>query len=209
MSVQSCSIGFLSQPIIADSVKEPKTINKSMKNLLTLITAFSLVLISQSALAQRGPAASPKATVQQDIGGTQMEIVYHRPSLDGRKVNTLVNDKPNGEVWRTGANNNTLISFSKDVTVGGQSLKAGQYSLYTIPGDSEWTIIFNSATDKWGTQYDKSTDVLRIKAKVTKSSNSVETFTINMTDFDKNAKDNAHIELAWGNLSVKFPIKVG
>ncbi len=179
-----------------------------MKKLFTLITVFSFAFIAQSAMAQRGPAASPKSTVQQDIGGTKMEIVYHRPSLDGRDVNKLVNDKPNGEVWRTGANQNTLISFDKDVTVGGQSLKAGQYSLYSIPGDNEWTIIFNSATDKWGTQYSKGTDVLRIKAKATKTSHSIETFTIGLTDFDKNAKNKANIELAWGNISAKFTVAV-
>ncbi len=179
-----------------------------MKKLFTLLAAFSLAFVSQTALAQRGPAASPKSTVQQDIGKTKMEIVYHRPSLDGRDVNKLVNDKPNGEVWRTGANPNTLISFDKDVTVGGQSLKAGKYSLYSIPGKGEWTIIFNSVTDKWGTQYSKDNDVLRIKAKATTTSHSVETFTIGMTDFDKNKKDNANIELAWGNVSVKFPIEV-
>ncbi|MCE7995386.1 MAG: DUF2911 domain-containing protein [Roseivirga sp.] len=179
-----------------------------MKKIFTLLFSMSLLMTVQSVMAQRGPAASPKATVSQAIGNTQMEIVYHRPSLDGRDVSTLVNDKPNGEVWRTGANNNTLISFSKDVTVGGQSLKAGQYSLFTIPGNGEWTIIFNSTTDKWGTQYNKSTDVLRIKAKATTSKTEVETFTINMTDFDKNSKDKANIELAWGNISVKFDVKV-
>jgi hypothetical protein len=179
-----------------------------MKKVFTLLFSLSLMVAAQSVMAQRGPAASPKSTVSQSIGNTQMEIVYHRPSLDGRDVNKLVRDRANGEVWRTGANNNTLISFSKDVTVGGQSLKAGNYSLYTIPGDSEWTIIFNSTTDKWGTQYNKDTDVLRITAKATKSPASVETFTIGMTNFDKNAKDNAHIELAWGNVSVKFPVKV-
>lgn len=179
-----------------------------MKKLLTALASFAFIFMAHTTLAQRGPAASPKSTVQQDIGSTKMEIVYHRPSLDGRDVNSLVNDQPNGEVWRTGANNNTLISFDKDVTVGGQALKAGQYSLYSIPGNREWTIIFNSITDKWGTQYNKSGDVLRIKAPVTKTSHSVETFTIGMTDFDKNGKNKANIELAWGNLSVKFPIQV-
>lgn len=179
-----------------------------MKRLSTIFSALLLMLVAQATMAQRGPAASPKSTIQQDIGNTKMEIVYHRPSLDGRDVNTLVNDAPNGEVWRTGANNNTLISFDKDVKVGGQTLKAGQYSMFSIPGNNEWTIIFNSATDKWGTQYSKSTDVLRIKASVTKTSHSVQTFTIGMTDFDKNAKNKANIELAWGNLSVKFPIEV-
>lgn len=178
-----------------------------MKKLFTLFSAFALLLIVQQAQAQR-VAASPKSTVKQSIGLTEMEIVYHRPSLDGRDVNKLVNDRPNGEVWRTGANNNTLISFSKDVTVGGQNLAAGQYSLYSIPGDKEWTIIFNNITDKWGTQYNKSGDVLRIKAAVSQTANAVETFYIGMSDFDKNGKSKANIELAWGNLSVKFPIEV-
>ena len=179
-----------------------------MKKVFTLLFSLSLLMTVQTVMAQRGPAASPKATVSQAIGNTQMEIVYSRPSLDGRDVNKLVRDRANGDVWRTGANTNTLISFSKDVTVGGQSLKAGQYSMYSIPGDSEWTIIFNSNTENWGTKYEKAKDVLRIKGKVSKTGDSVETFTINMTNFDKNAKDNALIELAWGKMSVKFPVKV-
>jgi hypothetical protein len=179
-----------------------------MKKIFTLLFSMGLLMTAQSVMAQRGPAASPKATVTQAIGNTQMEIIYHRPSLDGRDVNTLINDKPNGEVWRTGANNNTLISFDKDVKVGGQTLKAGQYSLYSIPGKGEWTIIFNSATDKWGTQYAKGADVLRVKAKASTISGSVETFTINLTDFDKNSKDKGNLELTWGNISVKLPVQV-
>ena len=79
--------------------------------------------------------------------------------------------------------------------------------MYSIPGDSEWTIIINKAKS-WGTQYDESKDVVRFTAAATKTSASVETFRIDMSDFDKNNKDNANIELAWGNVSVKFPIKV-
>ena len=180
-----------------------------MKKTILLFSSLMLLFVVQESVAQRGPAGSPKATVSQMIGNTEMTIVYSRPSLAGRDVNKLVTDpRENGDVWRTGANQNTVISFDKDVTIGGQALKAGSYSLFTIPGEGEWTIIINSATDKWGTQYNKSTDVLRFSAKASTTSGSVETFTINMTDFDNKAKDKANIELAWGNISVKFPVKV-
>lgn len=179
-----------------------------MKKTLTFFLLLSLLAISPQLMAQRGPAASPKVTVKQVIGTTEMDLEYSRPSLAGRDVMSLVKDEANGEVWRTGANTNTIIAFNKDVTFGGETLKAGRYSLWTIPGDKEWTVIVNSLTDKWGTQYDKSGDVFRFKASVAKTSNSVETFEINMTDFDNKAKNKAKIELAWGNLSVKFPIEV-
>ena len=165
-----------------------------MKRTLTLIVMLGLFVFTQNAFAQK-PAASPLATVKQMIGTTEMELVYSRPSLDGRDVNELVNSLNNG-VWRTGANTNTIIGFDKDVMIKGKPIKAGRYSLWTVPGD------------KWGTAYDSSGDVLSFFTPVTKTSNKVETFVINLTDFDKNSKDKGNIELAWGNLSVKFPVKV-
>jgi len=176
-----------------------------MKKSITILASLALLLMTNISVAQRGPAASPTATVKQMIGSTTMDLVYSRPSLDGRKMSALA---PNGKVWRTGANQNTKISFDKDVTFAGKALKAGNYSLWTIPGDGEWTVIINAATDKWGTAYDKSTDVFQAKVMATKTSASVETFSINMTDFDKNSKDKANLELAWGNFSVKIPIVV-
>ncbi len=179
-----------------------------MKKSITLLVCLLIFASSQTLLAQRGgPAPSPKATVKQMIGTTEMEIIYSRPSLDGRDAKKLVNTLNKG-VWRTGANSNTLISFNKDVTIGGKALAAGKYSLWTIPGDSEWTVIISGHLDKWGTQYDNSKDVLKFTATASTIGHSVETFTINMTDFDKNSKDKANIELAWGNISVKFPVKV-
>ncbi len=176
-----------------------------MKKVLTLIASIALLAFFQStALAQRGPAASPTATITQAIGNTEMTIVYSRPSLAGRSFASLA---PKGDVWRTGANANTKISFNKDVMIGGKALPAGEYSMYSIPGDNEWTIIINKAKS-WGTQYDKSQDALRFTAKPTKTSESVETFRIDLTDFDNKAKDKANLELAWGNVSVKFPIVV-
>ena len=174
------------------------------KTLISLATLCLLVFFQSTALAQRGPAASPTATIKQMIGNTEMTIIYSRPSLDGRSLSSLA---PNGDVWRTGANANTKINFSKDVTIGGKALSAGEYSMYSIPGKDNWTIIINKAK-VWGTNYDKSQDVIRFEAKVETTASSVETFRIDMTDFDKNSKDKANLELAWGNVSVKFPIVV-
>ncbi|MFT6873363.1 MAG: hypothetical protein ACJAVN_002383 [Roseivirga sp.] len=174
------------------------------KTLILFASLILLVFFQSSAIAQRGPAASPTATINQAIGNTEMTIVYSRPSMAGRSLATLA---PNGDVWRTGANANTKISFNKDVTIGGKALPAGDYSMYSIPGDSEWTIIINKAKS-WGTEYDKSQDVIRFMAKPTKTSNAVETFRIDLTDFDNKAKDKAMLELAWGDVSVKFPVVV-
>ncbi|RKQ43146.1 Protein of unknown function (DUF2911) [Roseivirga pacifica] len=175
-----------------------------MKRILTSILTLALFFTAQFAFAQRGPAASPKVTIKQMVGNTEMELVYSRPSLDGRDLATLA---PNGKVWRTGANENTKINFDKPVKLGGKELAAGEYSLYTIPGGDEWTIIINKAKS-WGTQYDESQDVVRFSAKATTTDKKVETFSIEMTDFNKNTKNEAKIELAWGNVSVKFPIEV-
>ena len=175
-----------------------------MKNVLTSIFTLAFIFTINQGFAQRGPAPSPTVTVTQDVGGTEMTLIYSRPSLDGRSLSTLA---PNGKVWRTGANANTKIHFDKDVMLGGKSLPAGEYSMYSIPGANEWTIIINKAKS-WGTQYDESQDVIRFTAKPMTTSNAVETFSIMMTDFDKNGKKNANIELAWGNTSVKFPIEV-
>jgi len=177
-----------------------------MKKTLTLFFMLGLFAFAQNSFAQSA-APSPTVTVKQMIGTTEMELVYSRPSLDGRDVSALVNSLNNG-VWRTGANTNTIIAFNQNVMLGGKELKAGRYSLWTVPGDKQWKVILNSMTDKWGSAYDSSGDVMNFMVPVTKTSNNVETFVINLTDFDKNAKDKGNIELAWGNLSVKMPIKV-
>ncbi len=175
-----------------------------MKKVFISLATLLLLFSFNSAQAQRGPAASPKVTITQMVGNTTLTMVYSRPSLDGRSLATLA---PNGQVWRTGANENTRITVDKDVMIGGKKLAAGEYSLYTIPGDSEWTVIINKAMS-WGTQYDEGQDVFRFTAKPTTTDKTVETFNMTMTDFDKNSKDKAMIEIAWGNTSVKFPIAV-
>jgi len=106
------------------------------------------------------PRTSPNAAVSQTIGTTEVRITYGRPQVNDRTIfGELV---PFGEVWRTGANEATTITFSDDVRVEGEPLPAGTYSLYTIPGSDTWTIIFNDVANQWGTQYNANEDVLRV-----------------------------------------------
>ena len=130
---------------------------------------FPLVLavaaLAAPAFAQfESPQPSPKATLTQRVGLTDVTLSYSRPSVNGRAIwGALVPlDKP----WRTGANAATTITFSDDVTVEGQKLAAGTYSIFTIPGKAEWTVIFNNDAKLWGeTDYDAAKDALRVKVK--------------------------------------------
>jgi len=108
------------------------------------------------------PDVSQKAGVSQTIGITSIDIQYHRPSVNNRRIyGGLV---PYDALWRAGANENTLISFSTPVKVEGQELPAGKYSLYFIAGQPQWTVVLNKFTGGWGTySYDPSEDALRVK----------------------------------------------
>ncbi len=183
-----------------------------MKSLLKLgaLAVFAVLLSTEFTIAQerkKGDRPSPNASVSQDIGSTTVTIYYGRPGLKGRDVNTLVNDRPNGEVWRTGANENTVITFSTDVLFGGKEVKAGTYSLYTIPGENagdNWTFIINKKNNSWGTQYDASQDVVRVPAAVTTANApSLERFTIY---FDTLSDTKAHLNLHWGSIMAAIPI---
>ena len=174
-----------------------------MKNIIYLcIILLGVVGINQHALAQK-VQKSPKAVLTQTVGLTDIIITYYRPGLKGREMASLA---PTGKVWRTGANNATAFQISNAITIGGKELAAGNYSLWTIPADGEWTIIINTKHG-WGTQYDESGDVMRFKAKASKTSESTETVTVNIADIDANGKD-ANLEIRWGNVSVKAPFTV-
>jgi len=128
-----------------------------------------------------------------------VKIVYSRPQLNGRDLSTLV---PNGKVWRTGANEGTEITFSNDMKLGDKTVKAGTYTLTSIPGDKEWTIILNSTLGTWGGNAGKeaaSTEVAKFMAKASTSSDSLEAFSI---AFD----DDGNMHLGWGNTRVAVPL---
>lgn len=148
------------------------------------------------------PQPSPGATLKQRVGLTDFEIAYSRPSVKGRKIyGGLV---PFGEVWRTGANAATKITFSTDVGFEGQLVPAGSYALVTIPGEKEWTVILSKVTGDWGAYaYDQKNDQLRVKVKPVALADLVETMTI---DFAGLRDDSATLSIAWEKTLV--PVKL-
>lgn len=148
------------------------------------------------------PAASPSATVKQRFGVTDVEIEYARPSVKGRKIfGDLV---PHGEVWRTGANSATKVTFSTDVKFGGSDVPAGTYALFTIPELHEWTVILNKVAGQWGSYaYDAKNDQVRVKAKPVALNDAVETLEIGLANL---ANSSATFHVSWDK--VRVPVKV-
>lgn len=129
-----------------------------------------------------------------------VRITYSRPQMKGRAINKLA---PMGQVWRTGANEASEIVFYKDAKFGDKEVKAGSYSLFSIPGSSEWTVILNSNLNQWGAfSYDEAADVARTTAKVSKGSENLEPFSITFEE----KGDGANMVLGWGTTRVTVPI---
>lgn len=164
-----------------------------------ILITFSLLSILNG--QDNLPRLSPKSFVGQTVGYTNVRIDYGSPGVKERIIwGELV---PYNKVWRAGANEATTIEFDKDVSIKGNKVPAGKYSLFTIPTKDEWTIILNSIYDQWGAyKYDQSKDQLRFTAKP-KLNDHVERlrFTIEYIDAYK-----ANINLEWENLKVSFMI---
>ena len=171
-----------------------------------IIIALAIILANFSIEAQvKTPQSSPKATIQQSVGLTDVEIEYSRPSARGRAV--FGNLIPFGKVWRTGANENTTISFSDDVVIDGKTLKKGKYSLYTVPKIESWEIIFYKTTDNWGNpeEWKEENVALRATVKPETLNKSVDTFTIGISGLDNNF---AFLEISWENSYVALKFEV-
>jgi hypothetical protein len=177
-----------------------------MKKLFT-ITLIALALIfTTEANAQdfggldKSPADIAAFPSSYKVSDKLIKVTYSRPQLKGRELSDLA---PSGKVWRTGANEAVEVTFYKDAKVGDQSIKAGTYSMFTIPGDGEWTVIFNSNLNQWGAySYDKAADVARVSAKATTGGDSLEAFSIAF----KEADGGAHMHMGWGDTRVSLPI---
>lgn len=171
------------------------------------ISVAVLILSAQLAYGQelKVPTLSPFTEISQEVGLTQVKLSYARPSAKGRKIfGELV---PFNEVWRTGANASTKLTFTEDVKIEGNSLKAGTYALYTIPGETEWTGIIHTNTKHRsiaGDVYKPAEDAFRFKVKPVKTSGFVETFTIGFSDITTNS---CKLYIAWENTEVKFLIE--
>jgi tetratricopeptide (TPR) repeat protein len=171
-----------------------------------MIFILAMMIANYTTEAQvKTPQASPKSTLTQVVGLTNVEIIYSRPSAKGRDVfNNLV---PYGKMWRTGANENTTISFSDDVMIDGKTLAKGKYAIYTNPRADNWEIIFYSDTENWGTPktWDESKVALKANAKSEHTDKFVESFTIDFDNLDNNF---AVLEFSWENTLTKLKFEV-
>ncbi|WP_297517428.1 DUF2911 domain-containing protein [Flavobacterium sp.] len=171
-----------------------------------LIYAVAFMLATYAIEAQvKTPQPSPKTTVQQVVGLTDVTLDYSRPSAKGRTIfGDLV---PFGKLWRTGANYNSLITFSDDVTIEGKVLPKGKYALFTVPKADTWEIIFYKNTDNWGTpeEFKESEVALRANAKPILTDRRVETLTLSIGNV---TNDSAELEIAWEKTFVALKFEV-
>lgn len=176
-----------------------------MKNKARIIIPFVLLLMTSMVQAQQiqMPQASPAAQISQKVGLTDVSVEYSRPSMKGRKIfGELV---PFGQVWRTGANAATLLTFSTPVTIEGKELPAGTYAIYSIPDKNLWTLIISSNTKLWGAVgYDQADDIMRFMVKPGKTGQRYETMEINFVDMTDTG---ASVAIKWENTRVKFRIE--
>lgn len=173
-----------------------------MKKIIILCIGLLSMTGIATAQALRLPAASTTQSVQQDFGLSSIKLNYSRPNVKGRKIfGTLI---PFGQVWRTGANAPSKLTFGDDVMLEGKLVPAGEYALYSIPGKDEWTIILSKNTKLWGAMgYQESDDLLRVKVKPVALNKSVESFSIG---FEQVMANSCEMQLIWDKTLV--PVKI-
>jgi hypothetical protein len=184
-----------------------------MKKVLTVlfIVVLAVLVAGQDALAQtpqspqlpllRVPRLSQGAKITQVIGLSEVTIYYHRPGVKGREIwGGLL---PYDSVWRAGANEPTLFTFSDEVTIEGKKLPAGTYRFVTFPGKSQWTVVFNSEVKNWGTMYEEKYDVMKFTVKP-EATPPEEWMSFGFTDLTPSS---ARVELAWANTKIGFKIE--
>ncbi|NEV93219.1 DUF2911 domain-containing protein [Psychroflexus sp. YR1-1] len=170
----------------------------------TILTTLALAISVFTYAQVETPQPSPNSTLMQVVGLSEVSVAYSRPSANGRTIfGDLV---PYDKLWRTGANENTIITFSDDVEVGGQLLSAGSYSIYTIPNPESWDVFFYEETQNWGLPklWNEDSVAAMANVPVKELNHYVETFTIG---FDNINMDKAHLKMAWANAMVEVPIE--
>lgn len=171
-----------------------------------IIYLFAFVIANYAIEAQvKTPQPSPKSTLSQVVGLTDVTVEYSRPSAKGRTIfGDLV---PFGQLWRTGANANSTVSFSEDVVINGTTLKKGKYAIYTIPKADMWEVDFYATTDNWGLpeNWDENDVAARTNVNPVSLGNFVETFTMAVNNI---TNDSATLDISWEKtmVSVKFEV---
>jgi Protein of unknown function (DUF2911) len=167
--------------------------------------AIALVMLSLTTFAQQDKSKrpSPPGTAEATLKHKKVTVDYSRPSLKGRKAvgGDLV---PFGKVWRTGANEATALTTETDLDIGGATVPAGKYTLYTLPSEGTWKLIISKQTGQWGTVYNEDQDLARVDMQKTALDQPVEQFTIS---FQQTGDDSANLVLQWENTQLSVPVK--
>ena len=173
-----------------------------MKKLL--IAAFAVCSLFSADAQLKTPAPSPTQTIKQDFGLSVVELTYSRPVMKGRKIfGDLV---PFGKVWRTGANQATIITFGEEVMIGGKKVAPGKYGLLSIPDKNSWTLIISKQTDVTSpTAYKEDMDVVRVTAETMKTKDNIESFTMQFADVKPTS---CALHIMWEGTAVALPITV-
>ena len=176
------------------------------------LSAAVIVLVAftfAAAQQDKSKRPSPPGTAEVTLSGKKVAIDYSRPRIadpktgQARKIfGGLV---PYGQVWRTGANEATSIKTDAALEIGGTTVPAGSYTLFTLPTESGWKLIVNKQTGQWGTKYDEKQDLARIPMQVAKTSKTVDPFAIS---FDKKSETEAVLHLAWETTDASVPVKL-
>ena len=173
-----------------------------MKKYLLILT---LIIFSFSFSQIKTPQPSPAAEIVQTVGLTEFEVQYSRPSMRGREI--FGNLVPYDKIWRTGANENSGISFSTSIKIGDSTVPAGKYSIYTIPGVDSWDFILYSDANNWGlpSEWDENKVIVKINAPSFKQAFPVESFQFFMVDLSNNSFT---LGIAWDDVYVPITIDV-
>ncbi|AGC77754.1 Protein of unknown function (DUF2911) [Nonlabens dokdonensis] len=171
-----------------------------------LLFSLCLLFIASTAVAQiEAPQPSPKAKSMQTVGLTEVTLEYSRPAMRDREI--FGNLVPFGKLWRTGANQNSMITFSDDVKFAGTNVEAGTYAVYTKPGKKEWTVMLYNDTSNWGNpaKWDDSKVVATATVETNKLKNPVESWTMAINEL---TMDGAHLQMMWDETMVAVPFTV-
>lgn len=177
---------------------------KTSKILVTLAFTFILFLsakIEAQEFSKLDKSPMDAAAFPRDykVSDKLIKIIYSRPQLKGRKVSKLA---PEGKVWRTGANEAAELTLYTDMKLGDTKIKAGTYTFYVIPGETEWTAIVSTDTNVWGSYfYNEKNDVARLAVPVKSGEEFLEAFSITFTEAD----NGVHMHLGWGNTRITVP----
>ena len=173
---------------------------------MRIIYIMFLLFVSFYGFSQlKTPSASTSSEIEQVVGLTEIEVDYNRPSKRGRVI--FGNLVPFGKIWRTGANSGTEISFSTDVSINGENINEGTYSIFSIPNEESWQIIFYSDTDLWSVprNWEESKIIFQSNFKSKTNNKVVETFSISFEDITNN---NVNLVFSWDDTNVIVPIDV-